>query len=107
VPNGFHNDPSIDQIYHRHTEHGQPRFQTKRHNHGFVTVHLHHHGGYAYTPQWDALDLYPFVATRKGRPTRAEMDELAAELVSKLVAWQSSNPDSKVSANWASGLVLF
>ncbi len=107
MPNGFHNDPSIDQIYHRHTEHGQPRFKTKRHNHGFVSVHLYHHGGYAYAPQWDTLDLYPFVETQRQRPNRAEIDELAAKLVDKLVAWQSSNPDSIVHAHWASGLVLY
>jgi two-component system, cell cycle response regulator len=106
MPNGFHNDPSIDQIYHRHTEHGHPRFQTRRHNHGFVSVHLEHHGGYVYEPHWDTLDLYPFVATRGHRPTRAEMGELAAELVEKLVALQSSNPNSKVNADRASGLVL-
>lgn len=106
MPNGFHNDPSMDQIYHRHTEHGQPHFRTKRHNYGFVSVHLYHHGGYAYAPQWDTLDLYPFVATRRQRPTRTEMEDLAAELATKLVALQSSNPDSNIRPHGASGLVL-
>lgn len=106
MPNGFHNDPSIDLIYHRHTEHGHYRFHTYRSTSGLISVHVEHHGGYAYNPLWDTLDLAPFVRGKRLRPTRADMDELAADLVSKLVVVQSSNPDSVVHADRASALLL-
>jgi hypothetical protein len=106
MPNGFHNDPSLDLIFHRHAEHGHYKFHTHRTTYGFISVHVEHHGGYAYDPLWDTLDLSPFVRTRRHRPTRADMDELAADLISKLVLLQSSNPRSTVRADRASALLL-
>ena len=106
MPNGFHNDPSIDLIFHRHTEHGHYRFHTYRGTYGFISVHVDHDRGYAYDPLWDTLDLAPFVRGKRNRPTRADMDALAADLVAKLVALQSSNPRSVVHANRASALLL-
>jgi hypothetical protein len=99
-------DAAIDAIFHRHTEHGQPRFHTRRHGGSFASVHLEHHGGFAYAAVWETFDLYPFVQSRRPRPTREEVSAIAGELVERLVALQSSNPASKVHAHSASALVL-
>lgn len=106
MPNGFHNDPSLDLIIHRHTEHGHFRFHTYRGTYGFASVHVEHHGGYAYEPRWETLDLAPFVRTRRTRPTRAEMEALTADLVAQLMAVQSSNPSSRVNADRAAAFLL-
>jgi hypothetical protein len=106
MPNGFHDDPSIDLIVHRHTEHGHYHFQTHRSAAGLISVHLEHDRGYAYAPRWDTLDLARFVRGRRSRPTRAEMDELTADLVAQLVSLQSSNPGSSCRPDRASALLL-
>lgn len=106
MPNGFHNDPAIDLIFHRHTEHGHYQFHTHRSAAGLVSVHLEHDRGYAYEPRWDSLDLGPWVRGRRPRPTRAQMEELTADLVHRLVALQASNPRSRVRADRASALLL-
>lgn len=105
MPNGYHDDPSIDLIVHRHTEHGQPRFRTLQGSGGVVSVHMEHDRGYAYEPRWDAVELAPLVRSRRERPTRAEVDALAADLVAKVTALLSSEPDSRVHATRGSAFL--
>jgi hypothetical protein len=106
MPNGAHHDPSIDQIFHRHAEHGHYEFRTRRGTGGFVSVHLEHDRGYAYAPAWDTLDLAPFVRGWRPRPTRPQVEALTADLVARLVSLQSSNPRSICRPDRASAILL-
>lgn len=106
MANKFQQAGGIAQICFRHSEHGQPNFKTFRFDSTFVAVHLDHERGQAYDPLWETLDLEPLMKSRFVRPTRAEMDELAGELLEKLVALQTSNPQSAVKANRANALVF-
>lgn len=106
MPNGSHNDPAIDLIVHRHTEHGHHDLHAQPGSGGWISAHVEHDRGYAYAPLWETLDLARFVRRRRPRPTRAEMEELAAELVAGLVSLQASNPRSVVRPDRASALLL-
>lgn len=105
MPNGFHNDGAIDVLIHRHTEHGQPHFLTEKGTGGVLSVHLEHHRGYAYDPDWSSVDLRRLVWSRGKSPPGAEMDAVAAELVEKVTALMASNPKSTVSASRASAFL--
>lgn len=107
MPNGFHNDATIDILIHRHTEHGEPRFRThKGSEKSLVSVHLEHDRGYAYAPDWSKVDLQRLVWSRGKRPSREEMDAVAADLVAKVTAVMSSNPKSVVNASTASAFLF-
>ncbi len=51
------------------------------------------------------MELAPLVHQRRERPTRAEMDALAAELVAKVATLLSSEPDARAHATRASAFL--
>jgi hypothetical protein len=59
MPNGFHDDRSIDFFVLGHTSHGKPRFHTEKGMGGVAIVHMDHDRGYAYEPRWEAVELAP------------------------------------------------
>lgn len=105
MPNGHIHDPGVDAIFHRHTEHGLPRFWTEHWSEGWLVAHLDHHRGYAYEGDWRVME--PHVDRWRGvrAPTLAEVAAVAAELVAALEEVMRSNPRSRVRADRASAFL--
>lgn len=105
MPNGFHDDPAIDAVFHRHTEHGEPRFWTAQWSVGWLVAHLDHDRGYAYDGDWRVMEPHVARWRRARDPKLEDAVAVAGELVAALGEVMRSNPQSKVRADRASAFL--